>query len=209
MPKVYRKDMCLKYLSRLTPIDDFLDLCNASVLEKNVLDCGAGGKCPPLTLFRDQGYETYGIELSKRQLARAQHFCKENDIELNIVRGDMRQIPFDTRSISFVFAYESIFFLTNEDIATSMSEIERVLKPNGLCCVTFRSVDDSERRKFPEASLARTLLGSSGLTYHADGEPDMYFSRFKILQKKKRIRRTLVKGVKGKRAYIDYIARRT
>jgi len=65
MPKVYRKDMCLKYLSRLTPIVDFLELCNASVLEKNVLDCGAGGKCPPLTLFRDQGYETRSISARK------------------------------------------------------------------------------------------------------------------------------------------------
>ena len=208
MPKVYSKEVCLKHLSRLTPIRDFLELCSASCLEKSVLDCGAGGKCPPLTLFRDHGYEAYGVEIGQKQLERAQRFCKENNIELNIVRGDMRQIPFDTDSFSFVFAYESIFFLTKEDVATSMREIERVLKPNGLCCVTFRSVDDSERRKFPESSLARTLLGSNGLAYHAEGEPDTYFSRFKILQKKKRIRETFVKGVKGKRAYTDYIAKK-
>ena len=208
MPKVYSRDVCLKYLGNLTPIRRFLELCSASSLEKRVLDCGAGGKCPPLTLFYDHGYETYGIEIGTKQLERAQGFCKENGLELSLLRGDMRRIPFDTASFSFVFAYESIFFLTKEDIAAAMREIERVLRPNGLCLVTFRSVDDSERRIYPESSAARTLLGSNGLAYHEDGEPDKYFRRFEILQKKKRIRQTIVKGVKGKRVYIDYIAKR-
>ena len=120
----------------------------------------------------------------------------------------MRQIPFPNESFSFVFAYESVFFLTKEDIAVAMSEIERVLRLDGLCYVTFRSVDDSERWKFPESHPVRTLLGSSGLAYHEDDEPEVYFSRFEILQKKKRIRKTLAKGKQGKRVYIDYIAKK-
>jgi len=198
----------LRYLTRLSPIYEFLQLCNASPLPRRILDCGAGGKCPPLTLFHEYGYETYGLEIGENTLNNARSFCKQNSIELNILRGDMRQIPFPDESFSFVFAYESVFFLTREDIAVAMSEIERVLKPNGLCYVTFRSVDDSERRKFPEPHPARTLLGSNGLTYHEDDEPETYFSRFEILRKKKRIRKTLVKGKQGKRAYIDYIAKK-
>ena len=120
----------------------------------------------------------------------------------------MRKIPFDSGYFSFVFAYESIFFLTKEDIAVAMNEIERVLKPKGLCFVTFRSTDDSQRRTFPKSHPARIVLGSKGLTYHEDDEPEMYFSMFKILQKKKRIRKTLVKGKRGKRAYIDFIAQK-
>lgn len=208
MPKIYQKHAVIDYIIRSTPIYELFKLCESNPLEKKVLDCGAGGKYPPLTLFLDQGYETYGLEISKEQLEKARSFCRKNNIELNIFRADMRKIPFANESISFVFAYESIFFLTQEDITIAISEIERVLKPHGLCFVTFRSVDDGERRTFPESSLARTLLGSKGLTYHEDREPDMYFSRFQILQRKKRIRKTLVKGVKGKRAYIDYIAQK-
>ena len=41
------------------------------------------------------GIETYGIEIGKKQLERAQSFCRENRIELNIFRADMDMIVFD------------------------------------------------------------------------------------------------------------------
>jgi len=205
--KVYQKRVVVDYIIRSTPIYEFFKLCDSSALEKRVLDCGAGGKYPPLTLFLDRGYETYGVEIGRKQLEKAQSFCKKNEIELNIFQADMRKIPFSDESFSFVFAYESIFFLTRDDIAVAMSEIERVLRPNGLCLVTFKSVDDSKRVTYSKSDT-RALLGSKGFTYHEDGEPDVYFSRFRILQRKKRIRKTLVKGEEGKRAYIDYIARK-
>lgn len=205
--KVYQKRVVVDYIIRSTPIYEFFKLCNSSPLEKRVLDCGAGGKYPPLALFLDRGYETYGVEIGRKQLEKAQSFCKKNEIELNIFHADMRKIPFSDESFSFVFAYESIFFLTRDDIAVAMSEIQRVLRPNGLCLVTFKSVDDSKRVTYSKSDT-RALLGSKGFTYHEDGEPDVYFSRFRILQRKKRIRKTLVKGEKGKRAYIDYIARK-
>lgn len=208
MPEVYQKEAVLDYIIRSTPIYEFFKLCESTPLERRILDCGAGGKHPPLTLFHDRGYETYGIEISKTQLVRTQAFCRKNDIGLNLFKSDMRRIPFGDESFSFVFAYESIFFLREGDIAIAMSEIERVLKPKGLCFITFRSVDDTERRTFPESHPVRIMLGTERLSYHEDNEPEMYFNRFKILQKKKRIRKTFVKGKKGKRVYLDYIAQR-
>ena len=208
MPEVYQREAVLDYVIRSTPIYEFFRLCELTPLERSVLDCGAGGKYPPLTLFCDRGYKTYGIEISKPQLMRAQTFCRKNDVELNLFRADMRKIPFGDESFSFVFAYESIFFLKEGDIAIAMSEIERVLKPKGLCFITFRSVDDTERRTFPESHPVRIMLGSKKLTYHEDNEPERYFNRFQILRKKKRIRKTLVKGKKGKRTYLDYIAQK-
>ena len=205
--KVYQKGVVVDYIIRSTPIYEFFKLCESTPLEKRVLDCGAGGKYPPLTLFLDRGYEIYGIEIGRKQLERAQSFCKKNEIELNIFQADMRRIPFGDESFGFVFAYESIFFLTRDDIAVAMSEIERVLKPNGLCFVTFKSVEESKRVTYSKSNT-RALLGSKGFTYHEDREPDAYFSGFRILQRKKRIRRTRVKGEEGKRAYIDYIARK-
>jgi len=208
MPEVYQRDIVVNYIIRSTPIYEFFKLCELTPLERRVLDCGAGGKYPPLTLFHDRGYETYGIEIRKTQLERAQIFCESNNIDLNIFRADMRKIPFGDESFSFVFAYESIFFLTERNIAIAISEIKRVLKPKGLCFITFRSVDDTERRTFSETHPVRIMLGSKRVTYHEDNELEMYFSRFKILRKKKRIRKTLVKGKEGKRAYLDYIAQK-
>jgi len=196
----------VEYIIRSTPIYEFVTLCELTPLEKMVLDCGAGGKYPPLALFHDRGFETYGIEISKTQLERAHAFCKENGISLNIFNSDMRKIPFNDESFSFVYAYDSIFFLKEAGIAVAMSEIERVLKPKGLCFVTFRSVDDTMEEEFPESDPVGIMLGNKKLTCHEDDEPDIYFQRFKMLRRKKRIMKTLVKGEKGKRAYLDYIA---
>ncbi len=206
MPEVYQRKAVVEYIVRSTPICEFVTLCESTPLEKRVLDCGAGGKYPPLALFHDRGYETYGIEISKTQLKRAQAFCKENGIELNIFNSDMRGIPFSDESFSFVYAYDSIFFLKEADIAVAVSEIERVLKPKGLCFISFRSIDDTVEEEFPESHPVGIMLGTKKLTYHEDDEPDIYFQRFKILRRKKRIMKTLVKGEKGKRAYLDYIA---
>jgi SAM-dependent methyltransferase len=198
----------LNYIVRSTPIHEFLTLCEAAPLERTVLDCGAGGKYPPLTLFQDRGYATYGIEISPTQLRKADSFGRHNAVELSLCQADMRQIPFKDGAFSFVFAYESFFFLTRRHIGLAMREIERVLKPQGLCLITFRSVDDTERRSFPPGHPVRTMLGSKALTYFEDDEPAKYFRRFTILRKQKRIRKTRVKGQIGQRAYIDYIARK-
>jgi len=206
LPEVYQKKAVIEYIIRSTPIYEFFTVCELAPLEKRVLDCGAGGKYPPLTLFNDQGYETYGIEISKTQLKRAQAFCKKNDIKLNIFISDMRKIPFSDESFSFVYAYDSIFFLMEADIAVTMSEIERVMKPEGLCFVTFRSVDDTMGEEFSESDPVGIMLGNKEITYHEDNEPEIYFQRFQILRKKKRIMKTSVKGKKGKRVYLDYIA---
>ncbi|MGC1120504.1 MAG: hypothetical protein WBA22_05365 [Candidatus Methanofastidiosia archaeon] len=51
------------------PLYAFLRECNASSLEKEVLDCGAGGERPPLALFYEYGYKTLGIDTSDEQIA--------------------------------------------------------------------------------------------------------------------------------------------
>ena len=184
-----------------TPLYRFLRECNSSPLEKTVLDCGAGGDDPPLQLFYDYGYETCGIEVAENPLKQARNFCKENKIELSILKGDMRQIPFKSESLSFVYSFNAIFFMTKEDIAISMKEIQRVLKPNGLCFVNFLSVDDTKRNIF-----RKSFLGSAGFSYHEDDEPDKYFGNFEIVHKEKRVTKKLWESKYLIQADIEYIA---
>lgn len=56
---------------RQIPLYRFLKYCNDTNMEKSVLDCGAGGNCPPLSLFADYGYKTTGIEFDEEQLRKA------------------------------------------------------------------------------------------------------------------------------------------
>jgi SAM-dependent methyltransferase len=194
-----------------TPLYEFLRQCNATSLDRTVLDCGAGSygdRPPPLFLFYQQGYVTYGIEITEEGLANAHEFCIENDKPLNIFRGDMRRIPFRDGAFSFVYSYNAIFFMTKADVALAMREIERVLKPNGICFVNFRSVDDPDRRPFRENGFAARLLGSKQFSRYRNKEADVYFRDFEILRKEKRLIEKLFDGKRIEQAYIDYIARK-
>ncbi|MCJ7703108.1 MAG: class I SAM-dependent methyltransferase [Anaerolineales bacterium] len=192
-----------------TPLYEFLRQCNASPLTKDVLDCGAGGSQPPLSLFYQYGYKTYGIEITEKSLAEAQMFCAENNMPLDIIRGDMRRIPFPSKSFSFVYSYNAIFFMTKHDIAVSMREITRALKSNGLCYVNFLSVDDAESwEPFCETAFARELLKSERFAHFEDNEADVYFEDLEIVRKEKRLIDKLWEGRVLKRAEIEYIARK-
>jgi ubiquinone/menaquinone biosynthesis C-methylase UbiE len=194
-----------------TPLYEFLRQCNATRLKKTILDCGAGSHAdrpPPLFLFHQYGYKTCGIEIEKKALANANRFCRKHGVPLNIMRGDMRRIPFKSRFFSFVYSYNAIMFMTKADIAVAMREIQRVLKPHGLCYVNFQSVDDPDRRSFCSTSFARELLKSKRFSRHKDNEADSYFSDFEILRKEKRVIDKLWHGKVIKQAYIDYTARK-
>lgn len=194
-----------------TPLYEFLRQCNTTRFKKTILDCGAGSsadRAPPLFLFYQYGYKTYGIEIEEMALANANRFCKKNGIPLNIIRGDMRRIPFKNELFSFVYSYNAIMFMTKADIAVAMSEIQRVLKPHGLCYVNFLSVDDPDKRPFRRTAFASRLLKSKRFSHHKDNEADIYFRNFEIIRKEKRLIEKLHDGRKTIQTYIDYIARK-
>jgi len=200
---------------RAVQLYTFLEYCNDSPLEKEVLECGAGisRSLEPLLLrFHEHGYVTHGIEISDERLAVAQEFCERRQIDLDLRQGDMRQIPFDDESMSFIFSYNTIFHMTKQDIAAAMREIERVLKPGGVCFVNFLSVDSDSFSMGEEISKGEFLSIEFGQetfhTYYEDGEPDAYFGAFEMLRREKRIRELWIDGERHGRAYIDYIAKK-
>ena len=184
-----------------TPLYKFLRHCNASPLDKTVLDCGAGGDDPPLQLFYEYGYKTFGVEVSENPFKQAKKFCREHSMKLNIMKGDMRHLSFKSASFSFVYSFNAIFFMTKKDIAVSMKEIERVLKPSGLCFVNFVSLDEPDKGPF-----CKPFLGNQRFSQHKDDEAYRNFSNFEIIHKEKRIIDKKTDGKRSVQAYIDYIA---
>jgi ubiquinone/menaquinone biosynthesis C-methylase UbiE len=195
-------------ISWATPLYKFLRLCNASPLEKVVLDCGAGGDEPPLALFFEHGYRTYGLEIQEGQWSKARRFCDKSRVSLQIIPGDMRHIPFPDQSFSFVYSYNAIFFMTKAGIARAMGEILRVLKPGGLCFVNFLSVDDPDWSPFCDTAPAKRLLQSERFAHHEDDEADRYFAGCRLLWKEKRVIDKFDREKPLRQVYIDYIAER-
>ena len=131
---------------RAVELYTFLEYCNDSPLEKEVLECGAGTSLslePLLMRFYEHGYVTHGIAISNERLRAAQEFCERRQMDLDLRQGDMRQIPFEDESLSFVFSYNTIFHMTKQDITAAMREIERVLKPGGRVIVLELDVPPS------------------------------------------------------------------
>jgi ubiquinone/menaquinone biosynthesis C-methylase UbiE len=186
-----------------TPLYRFLRYCNNSSLDKTVLDCGAGGDDPPLQLFYEYGYKTFGVEVAENPFRQAKKFCKEHSMKLNILKGDMRHLSFKSASFSFVYSFNAIFFMTKKDVASSMKEIERVLEPSGLCFVNFVSADEPDKGPF-----CKPFLGNPKFSQYEDNEPDKYFRNFEIIHKEKRIIDKKTDGKRSVQAYIDYVAKR-
>jgi len=191
-----------------TPLYEFLRRCDLAALPRTVLDCGAGGENPPLSLFYQHGYSTCGIDIQEGEVAKARQFCAANGMALRIMLGDMRHIPFATASFGFVYSFNAIFFMTKPDIALAMGEMERVLKPGGLLYVNFKSNDEPDRGPFCDSAYARRLLGSERWACHGDNEADAYFRRFVILRKVKAAEDKLVHEQRLRQVHIEYIAQK-
>lgn len=168
---------------------NFLRYTNTSPLEKKILDCGAGGPDPKLTLFYENGFETYGIDISDDQIKESKDFCEREGIDLNIIKGDMRNIPFESEYFSFVFSYNSIFHLNKKDTGIAINEIFRVLKKGGLCYLNFLSKEDKlfgDGEEINPGEIVSKYEDEEYLhSYYEDDEPDMYFDIFEIIYKEK------------------------
>lgn len=182
----------MRFITRATFLYDFLRQCNLTTLEREVLDCGAGGRYPPLSIFYESGYKTHGIDNSEEAIALAYNFCIKHEIELNIIKGDMRKIPFNDESIPFVYSFNTIMHLNKKDTAIAMSEIKRVLRTGGLCYINFQSkssqIPDLGKEINPGEFLM--ILPDGEEVIHSlfdDVEPDHYFKNLDIIRKEKRL----------------------
>lgn len=200
----------MKQVFRQTELYRFLNYCNNVELEGTVLDCGAGGNCPPLALFSYHGYKTYGIEINKTKIEMADDFSKKYGMSLNIMEGDIRTLPFEDESISFIYSYNTIFHMTKEEVKKTMDEIKRVLKPGGLCFVNFPSKHDSaygDGEKVGEGEFLQDEGDEKIIhSYYGDDEAEAYFEDMDIVFKENRILQRIYEGEKITQGYIDYIA---
>jgi len=175
----------------MSPLYTFLRYCENSKLEKEILDCGAGGKAPPLYIFYLSGYKTHGVDISEKQIKKTRAFCEEKGIDLGLRKGDMRNLSFKNGSISFVYSYDTIFHMPKKEIAIAMDEMKRVLKKHGLLFVNFVSTEHGGFGKGQEVGNGEFMqnghFGEILLAYHKDNEPDQYFNGLDILCKQRRV----------------------
>lgn len=200
----------MKPVFRQNQLFTFLLYCNDIELDRKVLDCGAGGNLPPLAIFSEHGYKTYGIDISPEQIDLAKKFEVEHNLELGIKEGNMKSLPFGDNSISFIYSYNSIFHMSKEEIGIVVKEIYRVLPKDGLAFINFPSTSDFRAtmgEKIRDGEYLQEEHGEKILhSYFEENEAENYFDGFKVIYKEKRIRDGYArKDVKITLGFIDYI----
>ncbi|MDO5517107.1 MAG: class I SAM-dependent methyltransferase [Clostridium sp.] len=202
----------MKDIIRQIPLYRFLKYCNETGMDKNILDCGAGGDCPPLSLFADYGYITRGIEFSKNQLEKAKKFQKDKGQNLNIELGDMRNLKFKNESFSFIYSYNSIFHMSKIDIQETINEFNRILKSGGLMFVNFLTTSDYRCGNGEELGKNQYNQMDDGVpiihSYFEENEPDKFFENMEIIYKENRVLERIYEGEKIKQGFVDYIVKK-
>lgn len=195
------------------PLYRFLEHCNQLPGEekKKILDCGAGGACPPLGLFKSHGYETAGIDLDPEQVNLANAFGKANGFDLNVQIGDMTQLPFESGTFDAVYSYNSIFHMKKVDIAKSVSELIRVLKPGGLMFVNFLSTDDFRCGEGPNLGNHQYEQMDDEPVIHSYfdyDEAEEMLADMAFVIKERRVIERIYEGDRIRQGFIDYIVRK-
>ena len=188
----------------------FLDYALDAKLEKTILDCGAGGNFPKIALYAMNGFETYGIEISEERMKMAKDFAKKRGLKIQIVKGDMRSLPYESESYGFAYSYNTIFHMNKEDIGVIINEMFRVVKKNGMVYVNLLSIDDSRYgmgKEISPGTFAQDEDGEqSSHTFFKHDEGDSYFSDYEILYKQIRIE--YLYEWDSTRGMIDYIVKK-
>ncbi len=174
----------MKALFHQSQIYMFLHLCETNDVERKILDCGAGGYKPPLAIFKDHDYETFGIEINNDAIKKANKFEQKYKYNLNIKQGDIRQLPFEDNTFGAVYSYNTLFHMMKSDIYQSIKEMSRVLKPGGLLYFNLLSTNDStvsNGRDLGKHEMEQTEHGSLVIhSYFGSNEAEVVFEEHHI-----------------------------
>ena len=192
------------------PLYTFLDYANEVEIERCILDCGAGGNFPKIALFAINDFEAHGIEILNERLEMAEKFSKENNLNLNLVEGNINKLPYESEKFGFVFTYNTIFHMDKDEIGKIFKEMFRVLKKGGLFYANLLSVDDG-RYGFGEETKPGVFTKEHegekySHTFFKHDEGDIYFKDHKIVYKQVRLENLVEDDYL--RGMIDYIVRK-
>ncbi len=178
--------------------------------DKKILDCGAGGRKPPLSIFVEHGYDPYGIEINQDQIDLAKDFQEAHNLNLNITHGDLLELPFEDDFMDVAYSFNTIFHMPKKKVQEGIKEMARVLRRGGLIFINLPSTDDfryGEGEKVGNGEYLQEEGGDMVLhSYFDENEADEYFEGFDILHKEVKYREIIVNdGSKVKLGFVEYI----
>jgi cyclopropane fatty-acyl-phospholipid synthase-like methyltransferase len=97
-----------------------------------VLDLACGWGRHSIALAR-QGFRVTGMDLSETLLARARKRADKAGVPVELVRGDMREVPWTDRFDAVLSMFSSLgYFLSDDEDVRVLTAARNALKPDGL-----------------------------------------------------------------------------
>ncbi|MEF8832844.1 MAG: class I SAM-dependent methyltransferase, partial [Candidatus Thermoplasmatota archaeon] len=103
------------------------------------LGCGTGRITIPIAR---NGHEIIGLDLSEKLLKRAKEKAKKDNLNIDWIKGDMRNFSFDKKFNLIFIPFNTIHhILTLEDMEKVLENVREHLKPEGRFIVEFFNPD--------------------------------------------------------------------
>lgn len=173
------------YFTRANSLYKVLYYANAFGVKKTILDCGAGGRNPPLYIFHSNGFDCSGIDISQDSIKKTHDFEKAMNCRLNIKFGDFRCMNIDNNIFGCSYSYNSIFHMSKIDVIKAINEMMRVTSNNGLIYFNVLSKRDMLYNIGEEVELD-TFYDDDEKTVHSfwdDNEIEGYIGNMEIIEK--------------------------
>jgi ubiquinone/menaquinone biosynthesis C-methylase UbiE len=139
------------------PVDDIHRFLSLVTQGGKILDAGcAAGR--DTRFFKKEGFQPTGVDASKEMI----HTAATTSPEIPFVQSDLKKLPFDDASFDGIWSSATLDHLDRLDLPGALSELGRVLKPNGIMYVSIRSGEGELKTadKFSQGLERRfTLVG--------------------------------------------------
>ena len=129
-----------------------------------VLDIGCGGGIN-INRMSKNAKKVYGVDYSIESVNLSREVNRQEiyDGKVEILKGNVQDLPFEDNTFDIVTAFETVYFWP--DIEKSFGEVKRVLKPGGIFLIGMESNgNDNLTMKISEKLIDMTVYNDEEIT---------------------------------------------
>ena len=184
VPK-YPSESVVRFMHSFFP----LDIENRSKIK--ILDVGCGGG-RHLKLFAENGFQTYGIDISQEIINYAECLMKKNHLKSIIKKSEMNSLDFESDYFDAVISFGVFYYSDSVNMKKCISELYRVLKKDGKGFINLRTTYDyryGKGAKIEDNTFKINVKETNelNLLIHFLSKKDVYdyFSKFTVISLEK------------------------